>query len=55
VSSGNQIGTIDLTATGERQLGLSPHQVWLATYDDILIVNIRDTWDIIALQIEAET
>jgi outer membrane protein assembly factor BamB len=54
-STGDQIGTIDLTANGERQLNLSPHQVYVAIYDNILIVNIRDTWDIIALQIEPET
>ncbi|MCB9453487.1 MAG: PQQ-binding-like beta-propeller repeat protein [Anaerolineaceae bacterium] len=53
VSTGHQIGTIDLTATGERQLNISPYEVWIASYDNILIINIRDTWDIIALQIDA--
>lgn len=52
ITTGDQMGSIDLAGKGERQLNLRPYSVWMAAYDNILIVNVRDTWDIIALEIQ---
>ncbi|MEO8608769.1 MAG: PQQ-binding-like beta-propeller repeat protein [Chloroflexota bacterium] len=52
IATGTQIGSINLTGNDKPRQNLKPHEVWMTAHDNTLVVNVRDTWDIIALEIQ---